>query len=87
MASNHHVLIYALTTCVHCRHVKDFLEKNNTPYQIVYVDTLEGKDRSEILEKMRSVNPRISFPTIVIDEGREVIIGFQPQRLSRVIAV
>lgn len=85
MAShNHTITFYGLTTCIHCRHAREFLEKHNAHPDIHYVDEAEGQDRVRLLEKVREVNPSISFPTIVIDDTK-VIVGFQPQALAEAL--
>ena len=49
------------------------------------MDTLEGQTRSDTLTKVRGYNPRISFPTIVVDGGARVIVGFQPDEIREVL--
>lgn len=85
MASNNHdVVFYGLSTCIHCKHCREFLEKNNVPFDLNYVDLAEGKDREKLLEKVREYNPQLSFPTVVIDNDK-VIVGFQPEALSEAL--
>lgn len=86
MTSKHRVLLYALSTCVHCKHVMQFLEREGIPFDFVYVDSLEGKERSKTLEAIKNVNPRLSFPTLVVDDGKEVIVGFHAERLKRALS-
>ena len=81
-ATSHHVILYGLTTCMHCRLAVDFLNESQIPFECVYVDKFEGQDRSNLLAKVRGYNPRISFPTIVVDEGANVIVGFQPDAIK-----
>lgn len=82
MAShNHSCVFYGLSTCIHCRHAREFLEKNNVEFELHYVDKAEGQERVKLLEAVREYNPNVSFPTIVID-GAKVIIGFQPETLA-----
>ena len=40
-----------------------------------------------MLTKVRGYNPRISFPTIVVDGGVRVIVGFQPDELREVLEI
>ena len=81
----HKLLFFGLTTCVHCKHTRNFLEKHNLPFDCVYVDTLEGDDRSQALKTVREYNPRVSFPTLVIDDGKEVIVGFRPDAIAKAL--
>ena len=82
----HHKLdFFGLSTCVHCKHTREFLEKNHQEFNMVYVDKLEGEARSDALKTVREYNPQISFPTLVVDGGREVIVGFQPEAITKAL--
>jgi Glutaredoxin and related proteins len=83
--SQHTLLFFGLTTCVHCKHTRQFLEKHNLPFDCVYVDTLEGDERSQTLKTVREYNPRVSFPTLVVDGGKEVIVGFRPDAITKAL--
>lgn len=81
------ILCYGLSTCIHCKNARSFLENNHQDSTWVYVDLLDGKEREETLDEVRKFNPRISFPTIVIGEGEFVVIGFQPEELTRILGL
>lgn len=88
MSGNPHcVTMYGLSTCVHCRRTREFLENNNVPFTCTYVDLLESEERGEALNIVRSVNPRISFPTLLIDGGAKVIVGFQEKELAEALGL
>ena len=80
------VILYALSTCVHCRHTREYLEQNNIEFDCTYVDKLSGEDRNEALEKIREVNPRLSFPTMVIEPSHAVVVGFNPEAIQEALA-
>lgn len=80
------VILYALSTCLHCRHARDFLEQNNIDFDCTYVDKLEGESRTEALEKVREVNPRLSFPTLVIGPRHTVVVGFNPEAIKEALS-
>lgn len=80
------VILYALSTCVHCRHTREYLEKNNIEFNCTYVDKLSGQDRDAALEKIREVNPRLSFPTMIVGPGNTVVIGFNPEAIQEALA-
>ena len=80
-AEAHTVSFYGLSTCVHCRHAREFLEKHHVPFTLHYVDIAKGEERSQLLKQVREVNSGISFPTIVIDNTK-VVIGFHPDVLA-----
>ena len=73
------IKVYALSTCVHCKHAKEFLEEKHIPYDCVHVDFLSGEERTKIMDIVRKLNPALSFPTIVI--GDKVIVGFRRDEL------
>lgn len=84
--AHHDVILYALSTCIHCRHTREFLEQNNIDFDCTYVDQLEGDDRKDVLEKVREVNPRLSFPTMVIGPSHRIVIGFNPEAIKEALA-
>lgn len=83
--ANHSIRFYGLSTCIHCRHTREFLEKEHVAFDLVYVDQLHGSERDDAIEKVRYFNPRLSFPTVVVDDGKEVVVGFQPEKLKEVL--
>lgn len=80
------VILYALSTCIHCRHTREFLEKNNIEFDCTYVDKLEGDARNSALEKVREVNPRLSFPTMVVGPSHVVVVGFNPEAIMEALS-
>ncbi|WOF15918.1 glutaredoxin [Methanoplanus sp. FWC-SCC4] len=78
------IKLYALSTCVHCRKTKEFLEKNNVSYYYIYVDLLEPDELDEIYSEVKKYNPRGSFPTIVIN-GTRVIVGSKLDEIRKVL--
>lgn len=81
-SASHNVTFYGLSTCIHCRHAIEFLNEQGVPFEPIFVDKLEGTARAETLEQVREHNPKISFPTIVVDDGAFVVVGFRPEELK-----
>lgn len=81
------LVFYGLSTCIHCKHTREFLEAESIPFNLIYVDKLEGADRDKAIDLVRGYNPRVSFPTLVVDGGREVIVGFQPEAIKEAITL
>ena len=77
------IKVYALSTCVHCKHAKEFLDEKHIPYDCVHVDYLTGEERAKIMDIVRNLNPALSFPTIVI--GDKVIVGFRRDELLHML--
>ncbi len=67
---------YTLTNCVHCDRLEKFMHTNEIPYATILLDKFEGAARKNLMAKVRSYNPRGSFPTLVSPEG-DVTIGFR----------
>ncbi len=84
---SHSLTFYGLTTCVHCKYTREFLENHDQDFEMCYVDQLEGEERSKALGLLRKYNPKLSFPTLVIDDGKEVIVGFKPEELSKALGL
>ena len=80
---NKSVLLYSLSTCGHCRSAKKLLSQNEIEYDYVDVDQLTGDERKTMIEKVKSLNPRCSFPTIVI--GDQVIVGFKEDQIRQAL--
>jgi glutaredoxin len=74
------VLLYALSTCSHCKDVKKFLDGCNIEYESVEVDLLEGDERKRVIEQVRQYNSRVTFPTTVV--GDKVIIGNKKDQIE-----
>ena len=78
-----YVKLYTLSTCSHCKATKKFLNDHEVDYEFIDVDLLEGKEREEMLDEVRKLNPQCSFPTIII--GDKVIIGFQDNKIREAL--
>jgi glutaredoxin len=79
------VKIYTLSTCSHCRRTKEFFQKEGIEFNFVDVDLLTGDERSNVIEKVRRYNPRISYPTIII--GEKVIVGFKENDIREALGL
>ena len=77
-------LMFALETCRHCRKTREFLDENKVKYHLVYVDQYPGEVRSQLMDKVRTFNPRGSFPTFVMPGGKTVV-GFREQLLREAL--
>ncbi len=77
------VKLYALSTCIHCRNTKEFLDECGVHYDCIDVDKLDGEARKAVIEEIRKVNPNCSFPTIII--GDKIIVGFRKEELKEAL--
>lgn len=79
------VKLYALSTCVHCRAVRDFLESNHIAFSSVNVDELEKPKRREMIREVKKYNGKGSFPTLVV--GEKVVVGYREEELRAVFGL
>ncbi|NCC26139.1 MAG: glutaredoxin family protein [Deltaproteobacteria bacterium] len=77
------ICLYALSTCIHCRNTKEFLDDNKIEYICFEVDKLQGEERERVIAEIRKVNPRLSFPTLLIDD--QVIVGFKKDEIEEAL--
>jgi len=77
------IRMYTLSTCSHCKAAKRFLEDNGIAYDYRDVDLLGPADRAAVLEDVKKLNPRLSFPTIVI--GETIIVGFKEKEIREAL--
>ncbi len=77
------VILYALSTCLWCRKTKQLLEELGVDYNFIDVDLLSGEERKQIMEEIKKLNPRCSFPTMAIDD--KCIIGFDEQKIKEAL--
>jgi len=84
MAKNKTIL-YALSTCSHCKSTKKLLSDCNVEYDYIEVDDLEGQERKAILADIKALNPRCSFPTIKINDI--VIVGYKEKQIKETLGI
>ncbi len=77
------VKIYALSTCVHCKNAKAYLDECGVTYDCVHVDTLSGDERKAMVEEVKKHNPSVSFPTLVING--KVLVGFDKTKVDEAL--
>jgi glutaredoxin-like protein NrdH len=82
----HHVVLYALSTCIWCRRTRRFLERNGVAFDFIYVDLIEGRERDEALAEVRRWNPSASFPTLVVD-GSQCVVGARQEKIKEVLGL
>ena len=79
------VKMYTISTCSHCKATKRFMDECKVQYEFTDVDLLEGEERKAILEDVRRLNPRCSFPTIII--GDTVVVGYQEDKIREALGL
>jgi glutaredoxin len=79
------VMLYALSTCSHCKNTKEFLDSCGVKYDFVYVDQAIGDERKALIEEVKKHNPSCSFPTLTV--GDRVIVGFKEQDIKEALGI
>jgi glutaredoxin-like protein NrdH len=79
------IKLYTLSTCVFCKRLKKFLSQNGFEFDYIDVDILKGKERQKILDEVKELNPRVSFPTAVING--KVAVGFKESEIRRLLGL
>jgi glutaredoxin len=69
------IWLYTLSTCSTCRRVERLLQRAGRPYEVVAVDRLDEDQKTLIVDMLRQLNPRLTFPTLVA--GETVIAGYR----------
>lgn len=82
--NEHRVVFYGLSTCIWCKRTRQFLEDQGVEFDFVYVDLLQGQEREEAIEQVRSWNSAVSFPTVVIDDS-QCIVGYKQKEIEEVL--
>lgn len=77
------VKVYALSTCIHCRNAKKYLDECGVKYNCVHVDELMGEERKNIVKELKDHNPAVSFPTIVIKDT--VVVGYHKDKIDKAL--
>ncbi|GAB4251738.1 MAG: glutaredoxin family protein [Thermoleophilia bacterium] len=85
--SQHSVKLFALSTCSHCRNARRLLDDNGYDYECIEVDLTAGDERDAVVEEVRSYNPKLSFPTMVIDGGDRVIVGYKENEIREALGL
>jgi glutaredoxin-like protein NrdH len=79
------VTLYSLSTCSHCKCTKQLLDDCGVKYDCTEVDKVPKEEVARILEDIRRINARCSFPTIII--GERVIVGYREQEIREALGL
>ncbi|MBW1913714.1 MAG: glutaredoxin family protein [Deltaproteobacteria bacterium] len=79
------VKLYTLSTCLHCKKVKQFMRDYNIDYQETDMDLLSGEERRSAINALRELNPRLTFPTIII--GNRIVVGFKRDEIMEALGI
>jgi len=83
---DHHVLLYALSTCGWCKMTKAFLKDNNIEFEYIDVDKLDATDKETVNKDIKNRGGRIAFPTLIIDD-KKLITGLKKDHISEALGL
>ena len=78
------VMLYALSTCGWCARTKDLLTDLGIEFSYLYVDLVPGEERDLVVQEVERWNPRLSFPTVVINDAK-VVVGYQESEIREAL--
>lgn len=81
MSEEHKNVLFALSTCNACKKTKALLDREGIDYLYVEVDTVDKDSRGELIEKIRQYNPRETLPTLVLNGGKKVVVGYGEEEI------
>jgi len=81
------VVLYALSTCGWCKRTKALLDANGVDYELHDVDLEEGDVRKRSMAEASRWNARVSYPTLVIDEGQTVVVGYDETKIREALGL
>src|SRR4030042_3155835 len=79
------VLLYSLSTCPSCRATKKLLKKCDIRFEFTDLDLLGVEVRKAMIQKLKSQNLELSFPTLLI-EGK-VIVGYKEKEILETLGL
>jgi|Deesub1362A_J573_1020465.scaffolds.fasta_scaffold00317_15 glutaredoxin-like protein NrdH len=79
------IVLFALSTCPACKKTKGLLEELGIDAVIVDLDLVDLDSRDRLLKELRRFNPQETFPTLVIDKGKRVIVGYSEDELREAL--
>lgn len=79
------VILYSLSTCAFCQAIKKMFTDLNISFEIIQADELADEERKKAIKDLRKINPKCSFPTVVV--GDETIVGYKIQEIKEKLGI
>jgi len=77
------VKVYSLSTCRHCKSTKKLLSQCQVEYDVTDVDMLDKDEREAVLNDIRKLNPKCTFPTVII--GDKTVVGYKEDEIKEAL--
>ena len=79
------ITIYSTQTCAFCKMLKDYLDKNNVPYEVKYADS-DQAIAQELYDKSHQLG--VPFTIITNDDQEQIsILGFDKPKFDHVLGL
>ncbi|MCX7026991.1 MAG: glutaredoxin family protein [Spirochaetes bacterium] len=76
---DHDIVVYALSTCGHCRRALEFLKERDLAYRYIYVDLLPFETKNAIKTELKDrFRENVAFPFAVIDNTSHLVGFIEP---------
>jgi glutaredoxin-like protein NrdH len=76
--------MFTLSTCIWCKKTKALLKELGAEYSYVDVDLVGPEARDMVLKDFAKYNKHLSYPTIVLNGGKKVIVGFEEDKIKEI---
>ena len=63
----------------------EFLDQHQVEFSFINVDELEGTARREMVEEVKELNRRCTFPTLVV--GEQIVVGFKESEVRETLRI
>jgi glutaredoxin len=80
------IFIFTLSTCIWCKKTKALLKELGVNYSYIDVDLVVDNSKHDLMVDFQKYSDSVSFPTIVVNDGEEVINGFDEDRLRELFS-
>jgi len=87
MTEKRKIVLFALSTCNACRKTKELLKRHAVEFVGVDLDLVDTDSRNRLLERMRVFNPRETFPTLVVNGGERVVVGYDEREIREALGI
>ncbi len=77
------IMLYAISTCVWCKKTKRLLDELGAAYDYIDVDTLSQEEKEQTKKEMQAWNPRLSYPTLIINS--EAVVGYKEDKIRKLL--
>ncbi len=80
------IVLFALSTCPACKKTKKLMQEMGVEAVIIDLDTIDRDSRNKLLDEMRKYNPKETFPTLVVDGGKKVVVGYGEEEIREALS-